>query len=93
MKRLLEIGLFRPTVHKNWTQLPDGSSLSDGPIDLSGRSSRNGAGKRLLWVTVVKCWSACEDSISETSWNNDVVVLRCLISCDKHWIRLSNMNI
>lgn len=93
MKSLLEIGLFKPTVYKNWSQLPDGSSLLDGPIDLSGRSSRNGAWKRLLWVTVVKCCSACEDPISETSWNNNVVVLRCLISCDKHRIRLSDMNI
>lgn len=72
---------------------PNRAGLVEGPVDLYGRTTGRGAFDRASRVAITKNAGGSEDPRSETSGNDDVVVLSWLVCRDEHGVRLADMNI
>lgn len=73
--------------------IPNRTSLVEWPINLDSWSTGNWTRDGAVGVTVAKNTSGSEDLRGETTGDDNVVVLRWLISSDKHRVGLANMNI
>lgn len=67
--------------------------MVEGPINLYRRTAGRGTFDSASRVTVTKNASGSEHPRSEASGNDNVVVLRWLVSRDEHRVRLTNVNV
>lgn len=72
---------------------PDGTSLVEGPVDLSGRSTGKWAGGRGIRVGITEIAGGDEDRGGEPGGDGNVVGLRRLISRDKNRHALAKVDV
>lgn len=73
--------------------VPQGTSLVEGPVDLSGWAPREGPGGGGVGAGVAEVASVVEDLRGEAGGCNDVVVLGGLIGCDEDRHALSEVDV
>ena len=67
--------------------------MVERPADFCGWSSRKRAFDRASRVTVTKNAGGGEHWVGEARRDDNVVVLSWLVGCDKHGVRLTDMNV
>jgi len=74
-------------------EIPQGSSLFNRPVKLNSWSTGRRIWNTSCWITVMKNGGRSEHLRGEACWDNNEVILCCLISCNQNRIGLPQMDI